>query len=82
MLDFFEREIEFFALVEEGLTGRKYNSSSVMKIYHKEVKVELIKTSKTFKPGLRYTAYLKVAYQDDKPVDDGGPPVTLKYGYR
>lgn len=79
--DYFEREIEFFALVEEGLTGRKYNKSSVMKIYHKEVKVELIKTSKTFKPGLKYTAYLKVAYQDDKPVDDNGPALTLNYGY-
>lgn len=79
--DFFEREIEFFALVEEGLTGRKYNKSAVMKIYHKEVKVELIKTSKTFKPGLKYTAFLKVAYQDDKPVDDNGPPLSLKYGY-
>lgn len=79
--DFFEREIEFFALVEEGLTGRKYNKSSIMKIYHKEVKVELLKTSKTFKPGLKYTAYLKVAYQDDKPVDEGGPPVYLRYGY-
>lgn len=79
--DFFEREIEFFALVEEKLTGRKYNKSAVMKIYHKEVKVELIKTSKTFKPGLKYTAYLKVAYQDDKPVDDGGPPLVLNYGY-
>ncbi|KAH7637287.1 cd109 antigen-like protein [Dermatophagoides farinae] len=79
--DFFEREIEFFALVEETLTGRKYNKSSVMKIYHKEVKVEMIKTSKTFKPGLKYTAFLKVAYQDDTPVDNDGPPVILRYGY-
>ncbi|KAJ6220697.1 hypothetical protein RDWZM_006509 [Blomia tropicalis] len=70
--DFFEREIEFFALVEEGLTGRKYNKSAVMKIYHKEVKVELIKTSKHLN---------QVAYQDDKPVDDNGPPLSLKYGY-
>lgn len=79
--DFFEREIEFFALVEEGLTGRKYNKSAVMKIFHKEVKVDLIKTSKTFKPGLKYTGFLRVAYQDDKPVDDHGPPITLRYGY-
>jgi CD109 antigen len=79
--DFFEREIEFFAIVEEGLTGRKYNKSNTVKIYKKEVKVELIKTSKTFKPGLRYTAFLKVAFQDDKPVDDNGPPLKLRYGF-
>lgn len=79
--DFFEREIEFFALVEETLTGRKYNRSAVMKIFHKEIKVELIKTSNTFKPGLKYTAFLKVAYQDDTPVDDNGPPIKLRYGY-
>ncbi|XP_027197274.2 thioester-containing protein 2 isoform X1 [Dermatophagoides pteronyssinus] len=79
--DFFDREIEFFALVEETLTGRKYNKSSVLKIYHKEVKVEMIKTAKTFKPGLKYTAFIKVAYQDDTPVDNDGPPVILSYGY-
>ena len=79
--DFFEREIEFFALVEESLTGRKYNKSNTVKIHDKEVKVELIKTSKTFKPGLKYTAFLKVAYQDDKPVDDNGPELKLRYGF-
>ena len=79
--DFFEREIEFFALVEESLTGRKYNKSNSVKIHDKEVKVELIKTSKTFKPGLKYTAFLKVAFQDDKPVDDNGPQLKLRYGF-
>lgn len=79
--DMFEREIEFFALVEEGLTGRKYNKSNTVKIHEKEIKVELIKTSKTFKPGLKFTSYLKVAYQDDLPVDDNGPPLVLNYGY-
>ena len=79
--DFFEREIEFFALVEESLTGRKYNKSNSVKIHDKEVKVELIKTSKTFKPGLKYTAFLKVAFQDDKPVDDNGPELKLRYGF-
>ncbi|KAI7686937.1 Antigen -like protein [Sarcoptes scabiei] len=79
--DFFEREIEFFALVEETLTGRKYNKSSVMKIFHKEIKIELIKTSNTFKPGLKYIFFLKVAYQDDTPVDDDGPPVQIRYGF-
>ncbi|KAI1285220.1 Antigen -like protein [Halotydeus destructor] len=79
--DFFEREIEFFALVEETHTGRKYNRTSILKMYDKDVKVELIKTSKTFKPGLKYTILLKVAYQDDTPVPDNGPQLSLRYGY-
>ena len=76
-----ENEIEFSALVEEGLTGRKYSKSNTVKIYDKEIKVELIKTSKTFKPGLKFTSYLKVAYQDDLPVDDNGSPLILNCAY-
>lgn len=79
--DFFEREIEFFALVEESLTGRKYNKTGILKMFEKNIKVELIKTSKTFKPGLKYTILLKVAYQDDIPVEDDGPPLKIRYGY-
>jgi len=79
--DFFEREIEFFALVEESLTGRKYNRTSILKMFDKPVKIDLIKTSKTFKPGLPYNIILKVAYQDDIPVEDNGPPVKVRYGY-
>jgi CD109 antigen len=79
--DFFEREIEFFALVEEGLTGRKYNKTGILKMFDKKVKIELVKTSKTFKPGLKYTIILKVSYQDDIPVEDNGPPVRVRYGY-
>ncbi|RWS07950.1 CD109 antigen-like protein, partial [Dinothrombium tinctorium] len=79
--DFFEREIEFFALVKESLTGKTYNKTSILKMFSNDIKVELIKTSKTFKRGLKYTILLKVAYQDDVPVEDNGPPLTLKYGY-
>lgn len=79
--DFFEREIEFFALVQESLTGRKYNKTGILKMYDKKIKVELVKTSKTFKPGLKYTVILKVAYQDDIPVEDSGLPLKVRYGY-
>lgn len=79
--DFFDREIEFFALVEETHTGRKYNKTGILKLFDKDIKVELIKTSKTFKPGLKYGILLKVAYQDDIPVEDNGPPLLLRYGY-
>lgn len=79
--DFFEREIEFFALVEESLTGRRYNKTGILKMYDKKIKVELVKTSKTFKPGLKYVIVLKVAYQDDIPVEDSGSPLKVRYGY-
>lgn len=59
--DFFLREIEFFALVTEELTGRKYNSTSYITLHDKEIKVELVKTSETFKPGLKYTCFVSGA---------------------
>ena len=46
--DFFEREIEFFALVEETLTGRKYNKTGILKMFEKNIKVELIKNVQDF----------------------------------
>ncbi|CAN7975746.1 unnamed protein product, partial [Ixodes persulcatus] len=79
--DFFRRDIEFFALVEERLTGRKYNSTSYLTLHDKDVKVELVKTSETFKPGLKYTCFLKVAYQDDTPVHDAVNQLTLYQGF-
>lgn len=78
--DLFEREIEFFALVEEDLTGRKYNKTEIMKVHDKHVKIEQINNDQSFKPGLTYLVQLKVAYQDDTPVEDAGPEVELKYG--
>ncbi|KAG9509989.1 CCR4-NOT transcription complex subunit 1, partial [Fragariocoptes setiger] len=81
-LDAFEREIELFALVEESLTGRKYNATHVMKIYDKPIKVELLKSAPSFKPGLEYMVVLKVAHQDDTPVDNDGPELMLGYGFQ
>ncbi|CAG2101909.1 unnamed protein product [Medioppia subpectinata] len=74
-------EIEFSAQVKEKLTGKQYNRSNTMKIYDRDVKVELIKTSKTYKPGLKYTVLVKVVTQDGKPVAENGPKLKLKYGY-
>lgn len=73
--DIFERNVEFFALVEEDLTGRKYNKTQVLKVYDTDVKVELIgppETVRVFRPGLEHTVQLRVAYQDDTPVEDNG----------
>ena len=44
-------------------------------------KLQLVKTADAFKPGMPYTAYLKVAYQDDTPVMDDVNPVAVKWGF-
>lgn len=44
-------------------------------------KMQLIKTSEAFRPGMPYTAYLKVAYQDDTPVADDLNSVSVKWGF-
>ncbi|XP_055932294.1 CD109 antigen-like isoform X3 [Argiope bruennichi] len=79
--DFFKREIEFFALVEEEETGHKYNTTNTMWIYDKDIKIDLIRTSETFKPGLKFTAFLKVSHQDDTPVSNSRGQLELMYGY-
>ncbi|GIY98685.1 CD109 antigen [Caerostris extrusa] len=79
--DFFKREIEFFALVEEEETGHKYNTTNTMWIYDKDIKIDLIRTSETFKPGLKYTAFLKVSHQDETPVSNSRGQLELLYGY-
>ncbi|GBM39099.1 CD109 antigen [Araneus ventricosus] len=75
-------EIDVVAEVEEYLTKRKYNTSSVIKMYDRDIKVELVKSSESYKPGLKYTAHLKVCYQDGTPVVvTNGDQIVLKYGY-
>lgn len=51
-------EIDVVAEVEEYLTKRKYNTSSVIKMYDRDIKVELVKSSESYKPGLKYTAHV------------------------
>nr|BAR45605.1 thioester-containing protein [Ammothea sp. RS-2014] len=79
--DNLKREIEFMAIVEEELTGRRYNGSNSIFIYNDPVKLELIKTSQSFKPGLVYKAFLKVSRQDNTPLNLPNGALTLKYAY-
>ena len=41
----------------------------------------MVKTSEAFKPGLTYTVFLKVAYQDDTPVQDDLNLVSVRWGF-
>lgn len=76
--DRFEREIEFFALVEEDLTGRKYNDTKTLLIHDNKIKIERVKDA-SLKLGLPTLMRYKVAYQDGLPVENNGPKVELKY---
>lgn len=102
-MDDFEREIRFDVTVIEGLTERKQNMSSILTLYKYKYKMELIKTSDSFKPGLKYTAFvsliflfvhdcifliiifsfvqLKLAYQDNTPIQDANGVVIVKHGF-
>ncbi|XP_041780462.1 CD109 antigen-like isoform X8 [Anopheles merus] len=74
----YTRNIVIEAVVEEELTGRKQNASAKVMIYDRRYKMELVKSDDNFKPGLPYTAWLKVSSQDGAPVQDQTNPVEVK----
>uniref|UniRef100_A0A2M4B954 CD109 antigen n=2 Tax=Anopheles marajoara TaxID=58244 RepID=A0A2M4B954_9DIPT len=73
----YARNIVFEAVVEEELTGRKQNATTKVMIYDRRYKMELVKSDDNYKPGLPYTAWLKVSHQDDSPVQDQTNPVEV-----
>ncbi|XP_066596179.1 CD109 antigen-like isoform X2 [Prorops nasuta] len=79
--DDYERPIMIDVAVEEALTGRRQNTSMKMTLYKHKYTMELIKTSEYYKPGLKYTAFIKLAYHDGSPVRDNKNPVLIAYGY-
>jgi CD109 antigen len=60
LTDDFQREILFDVTVEEALTGRRQNTSGTVKLFKYPYKLELIKTSDTFKAGLKYSAVVSI----------------------
>ncbi|XP_021920080.1 CD109 antigen-like isoform X2 [Zootermopsis nevadensis] len=79
--DDYERSIQIDVAVEEALTGRRQNTTFEVMVHKYKYKMELIKTSEYFKPGLKYTAFVKLTYHDGSPVQDMNNPVTVRYGY-
>ena len=66
------RELQFTAYVREELTGRVQNATSKITIYRYPYKMSLIRTSDSFKPGLKYTAFVSL-FEDCEiilPYDD------------
>ncbi|XP_057327735.1 CD109 antigen-like isoform X1 [Microplitis mediator] len=81
LTDEYERPIELEVAVEDGLTGRRQNVSMQMTLHKHKYTMELIKTSDYYKPGLKYTAFIKLTYHDGSPVRDNNNPVKISYGY-
>ncbi len=79
--DDYAREIVFDVQVKEELTERIQNNTASLLMYKYPYKLELVKTADAFKPGMPYVAYLKVATQDDKPVQDDLNEVSVNWGF-
>ncbi|BES88504.1 thioester-containing protein [Nesidiocoris tenuis] len=79
--DDYERQIMFDVVVKEELTGREQNSTAVTWVHLHKYKIELDKTSEFFKPGLKYTAFLRLVHHDGVPVIDRTNKIKVRYGY-
>ncbi|XP_029178169.1 CD109 antigen-like isoform X3 [Nylanderia fulva] len=81
LTDEYERPIMLDVVVEEALTTRRQNTSMQVTLHKHKYTMELIKTSEHFKPGLKYTAFLKLTNHDGSPVQDTKNDVLIAYGY-
>ncbi|XP_043275099.1 CD109 antigen-like isoform X2 [Venturia canescens] len=81
LTDEYERPIQLDVAVEEALTGRRQNVSMQMTLHKHRYTMDLLKTSEYYKPGLKYTAFIKLTNHDGSPVRDDKNPVTVSYGY-
>ncbi|KAI5743739.1 hypothetical protein M8J77_021636 [Diaphorina citri] len=81
LTDEYERNIHFDVAVEEALTGRRQNNTGSVVFHKHKYKMDLIKSSEYFKPGLKYTAYMKLAHHDGTPVTDNNNMVQVRHGF-
>ncbi|GFO10653.1 Cd109 antigen-like [Plakobranchus ocellatus] len=66
------------ANVTESLTGNVMSGNSTVTMYDRGVKLEFPESNpKTFRPGLEYTALLKVSQPDGLPVNPGAEQITV-----
>ena len=71
----------FDVKVKEASTGRIQNATATYPMFRHKYKMQLVKTSEAFRPGMSYIVYLKVAHQDDSPVLDDLNLVSVKWGF-
>ncbi|XP_050425560.1 CD109 antigen-like isoform X2 [Adelges cooleyi] len=78
--DEYERGVRFEVTVEEALTGRSQNTSANVLLHKHRYRMELIKASEYFKPGLKFTAYIRLSHHDGTPVYDDRNPIKVRHG--
>merc|ERR1719334_524294 len=81
LTDDYAKEIVFDVVVEEDKTQRRQNNTNSLTLFKYAYKLELVKTAEAYKPGMPYTAFLKLSYQDGSPVIDDLNPVSVKAGF-
>ncbi|KAJ3654530.1 hypothetical protein Zmor_013712 [Zophobas morio] len=79
--DEYERVVVVDVAVEEASTGRRQNNSVEVHLHKYDYKMDLIKTADYFKPGLKYTAYVKVSNHDGSPIRTDQKQITVRHGY-
>ncbi|XP_040577960.1 LOW QUALITY PROTEIN: thioester-containing protein 1 allele R1-like [Lepeophtheirus salmonis] len=79
--DDYSREIIFDVEIKEFLTDRVQNNTALYPMYKYDYKLEMVRTADAYKPGMPYTAYIKVAKQDNTPIVDKNAPIKLKWGF-
>ncbi|KAK7574336.1 hypothetical protein V9T40_011527 [Parthenolecanium corni] len=79
--DDYERIVQFDVFVEESLTGRRQNNTAQVLLHRHRYRMELVKTREYFKPGLKYTAQIKLLYHDGSPVTDEVNMVKVRQYY-
>ncbi|KAK9872958.1 hypothetical protein WA026_020307 [Henosepilachna vigintioctopunctata] len=78
--DEYERIVILDVAVEEKLTGRRENTTVKVHVHKYNYKIDLIKTSDYFKPGLKYIAFVKLSRHDNQ-VLRSNEEITVKHGF-
>lgn len=73
----YERDFVVEAIVEEELTNRRQNSTGRTTLHKQRHKIEFIKESDEYKPGLPFNAWVKISFHDGSPVQDSSNPVNV-----
>lgn len=82
LTDDYQRTILLEAEVTEAVTGRKQNATKEIVIHKYPYKMDIIRGSESFKPGLPYSITIKVSSQDDIPINDNSiDALKVKHGF-
>jgi len=82
LTDDYQRLVTVEATVRESFTNRMQNASKSIILHKYKYKIEIVSGQESFKPGLPYRMSIKVASQDDVPIQDPNPNgLQIKHGF-